>query len=99
VKFAAKPAPGSPDDDNRALQSFAAAPPHGTLPIRTTQVIHSNGGECNREMQQLLIVNISSPNIPPRTSGDDLTHLPEFLPLGRDSYSAADVLRQLLPAK
>jgi len=30
------------------------------------------------------------------TAGDDLTHLAQFLPPGRDSYSAADVLRQLL---
>lgn len=31
------------------------------------------------------------------TAGDDLAHLAEFLPPGRDSYSVADVLRLLLP--
>ena len=35
--------------------------------------------------------------LPLVTAGDDLTHLAEFLPPGRDSYSAADVLRLLLP--
>jgi nitronate monooxygenase len=35
--------------------------------------------------------------LPVVTAGDDLTHLADFLPPGRDSYSAADVLRRLLP--
>jgi len=35
--------------------------------------------------------------LPLVTAGDDLTHLAEFLPPGRDSSSAADVLRALLP--
>jgi NAD(P)H-dependent flavin oxidoreductase YrpB (nitropropane dioxygenase family) len=34
--------------------------------------------------------------LPLVTAGDDLTHLAQFLPSGADSYSAADVLRQLL---
>jgi NAD(P)H-dependent flavin oxidoreductase YrpB (nitropropane dioxygenase family) len=33
------------------------------------------------------------------TAGDDLVHLSQFIPPGKESYSAADVLRQLLPAK
>ena len=35
--------------------------------------------------------------LPLVTAGDGLSDLPDFLPLGRDSYSAADVLRVLLP--
>jgi nitronate monooxygenase len=35
--------------------------------------------------------------LPLVTAGDDLTHLAVFLPPGHDSYSAADVLRVLLP--
>jgi NAD(P)H-dependent flavin oxidoreductase YrpB (nitropropane dioxygenase family) len=35
--------------------------------------------------------------LPLVTAGDDLTLLAEFLPPGRDSYSAADVLHVLLP--
>jgi NAD(P)H-dependent flavin oxidoreductase YrpB (nitropropane dioxygenase family) len=35
--------------------------------------------------------------LPLVTAGDDLAHIARFLPPGRDSYSAADVLRQLLP--
>lgn len=35
--------------------------------------------------------------LPLVTAGDDLAHLAQFLPAGRDSYSAADVLRRLLP--
>jgi nitronate monooxygenase len=31
------------------------------------------------------------------TAGDDLAHVAEFLSPGRDSYSAADVIRRLLP--
>lgn len=34
--------------------------------------------------------------LPLVTAGDDLTQLADFLPPGQDSYSAADVLRQLL---
>lgn len=34
--------------------------------------------------------------LPLVTAGDDLAQLPQFLPPGRDSFSAADVLRQLL---
>ena len=38
------------------------------------------------------------PDEPPLvTAGDDLIHLAKFLPAGRESYTAADVLRQLLP--
>jgi nitronate monooxygenase len=36
--------------------------------------------------------------LPLVTAGDDLAHLAQFLPPGHDSYSAADVLRALLPA-
>ena len=32
------------------------------------------------------------------TAGDDFAHLAQFLPPGADTYSAADVLRHLLPA-
>jgi nitronate monooxygenase len=35
--------------------------------------------------------------LPLVTAGDDLAHLAQFLPPEGDSYSAADVLRQLLP--
>lgn len=35
--------------------------------------------------------------LPIVTAGDDLANLAQFLPSGRDSYSAADVLRALLP--
>ena len=34
--------------------------------------------------------------LPLVTAGDDLTHLAQFLPPGAESYSAADVIRQLL---
>jgi NAD(P)H-dependent flavin oxidoreductase YrpB (nitropropane dioxygenase family) len=37
--------------------------------------------------------------LPLVTAGDDLAHLAQFLPPDGDSYSAADVLRQLLPHK
>ncbi len=39
----------------------------------------------------------SGEELPLLTAGDDLTQLARFLTPGRDSYSAADVLRQLLP--
>ncbi|MFO1475354.1 MAG: nitronate monooxygenase [Verrucomicrobiota bacterium] len=35
--------------------------------------------------------------LPLVTAGDDICHLAEFLPPGRDSYTAADVIRRLLP--
>jgi len=35
--------------------------------------------------------------LPLVTAGDDLVHLAKFIPPGQDTYSAADVLRQLLP--
>jgi NAD(P)H-dependent flavin oxidoreductase YrpB (nitropropane dioxygenase family) len=35
--------------------------------------------------------------LPLVTAGDDFVHLAEFITPGRDSYSAADVLRRLLP--
>jgi hypothetical protein len=35
--------------------------------------------------------------LPLVTAGDDLDCVAQFIPPGRDSYSAADVLRQLLP--
>jgi NAD(P)H-dependent flavin oxidoreductase YrpB (nitropropane dioxygenase family) len=35
--------------------------------------------------------------LPIVTAGDDLTHLAQFLPPGRDSFTAADILRVLLP--
>jgi hypothetical protein len=38
----------------------------------------------------------SGTELPLVTAGDDLAHIAQFLPPGRDSYSAADVLRQLL---
>jgi hypothetical protein len=31
------------------------------------------------------------------TAGDDFAHLARFLPPGSDTYTAADVLRRLLP--
>jgi len=38
----------------------------------------------------------SATELPLVTAGDDLAYLPHFLPPGRDSYSAADVLSHLL---
>lgn len=35
--------------------------------------------------------------LPLVTAGDDLAHIADFLPPGRDTFSAADVLRKLLP--
>ena len=39
----------------------------------------------------------SSVELPIVTAGDDISLLAQFIPPGRDSYSAADVIRQLLP--
>jgi nitronate monooxygenase len=36
--------------------------------------------------------------LPIVTAGDDISQIAQFLPPGRDSYSTADVLRQLLPS-